>query len=128
MHKEAVQQRVRLESKKTSIENLLQDNLVRRRDQLMQVRILLTSHQILFMSLMTSYFCCIYQSLRKFSLKKHLVKKMFFLVAGNTASLLKILTSECIWSIKAQVLKALRGSYSRCYYGWGRVWNLRALH
>nr|CAB3266386.1 structural maintenance of chromosomes protein 3-like [Phallusia mammillata] len=35
-HKNAVQQRVRLESKKTSLENLLEDNLIRRRDQLMQ--------------------------------------------------------------------------------------------
>nr|XP_018670625.1 structural maintenance of chromosomes protein 3-like isoform X2 [Ciona intestinalis] len=35
-HKEMVQQRVRLESKKTSLVNLLEDNLIRRRDQLIQ--------------------------------------------------------------------------------------------
>ncbi|XP_076824516.1 structural maintenance of chromosomes protein 3-like [Clavelina lepadiformis] len=36
VHKEAMQQRVRLESKKTSLDTLLADNLVRRKDQLQQ--------------------------------------------------------------------------------------------
>ncbi|XP_039261631.1 structural maintenance of chromosomes protein 3-like [Styela clava] len=35
-HKDAVGQRVRLEGKKTSLQNLLEDNLVRRKEQLMQ--------------------------------------------------------------------------------------------
>ena len=53
-----MQQRVRLESKKTSLQTLLEDNLVRRRDQLVQVNsVLKTQDQPLSSSCDLTFYC-----------------------------------------------------------------------